>query len=116
MEDLKKILGQRITPIDNQDLKDYITGKFTKEEEHSFEMNLSEEDPFVNDAIEGLKTTQKDLDITLYEINKSVHKKLQGSTKKRKRTLQNSPNTIIAIALILLLITLGYIVIYMYKK
>jgi hypothetical protein len=114
MEELKKILSPANKPIDNNDLKNYLNGTLTNEQQHELESNLSDEDPFVQDAIEGLKeNNNSNIDFTIYEINKSVEKKLLQKKKKEKRKLNTGNLTIIAIFLILLLAIIGFIVIKM---
>ncbi len=114
MDDLKKILSSANKPIENNDLTDYLNGKLTNIQQHEIESNFSEEDPFVQDAIDGLKeNTNHNIDFTIYEINKNIEKKLQLKRKKEKRKLNTGSLTIIAISLILLLVILGFILIKM---
>lgn len=110
MDDLKKILSNKIEPINNQKLADYLKGDLSKQEQYNVELGLNENDPFLQDAIDGLKDTKIDIDLTIFEINNKLKKKLVKDQKKTNRKLNIQSIILIAVLLVLLLMTVGYII------
>lgn len=112
--DLLKILSNSNKDIDNQKLMDYLAGKLSAEEKHEIEKLMADND-FVNDALEGLgevKNNKKIQDI-VDQMNMSLQKKLeQKKIRKEKRRLKEYPWIYLAIAVILVLITLAYYIIH----
>jgi hypothetical protein len=110
--DLKNILSHSNKDIDNQQLMDYLGGnKLPVEKMHEVEMQMAD-DPFVNDAVEGLQkiTDENKLSGIVEQLNKNLHKQLSNSRKnKRKPTYQ--PNTYLTIVILLLLIVMSFIVV-----
>jgi anti-sigma-K factor RskA len=116
MEDKNKITtGKDLLP-ENKLLQDYLNGRLTAEEQHAFEQQLDEEDPFVQDAIEGFKNNQAEIDFSVYEINKNILKKLKGRKKRGVRKLSTNPVSFLAMILILALLIIAFVIIRMYLK
>ncbi len=92
----------------------YLEGKLSATEQHEVELWLADEG-MESDAVEGLRTLKTD--DTIYTVNKlkhDLHKKITGK-KRRRRQLKTDHFTWIAIAIILLLTVVAYIVIQIAK-
>jgi anti-sigma factor RsiW len=111
--DLLNILSNSNKDIDNQQLMDYLSGHLSPEELHEVERSMADSE-FVNDAVEGLQhiTDKKDLQVYVDELNATMQKSLQKKKLRRqKRRLKDDPWGIIAVALVILLCIIAYIVI-----
>jgi len=92
----------------------YVEGKLSASEQHEIELWLSDEG-MESDAIEGLRTMKPGE--TIHTVNKLKHdlrKKITGK-KRRRRQLSTDHFTWMAIAIILLLVVVAYIVIRIAK-
>jgi len=72
------------------------------------------DDPFVNDAVEGLQKikSNKNIDQYVFQLNKELHQHLTSRKKRKKPSFLNPQIwSIIAIILILSLIILSYFLI-----
>ncbi len=89
----------------------YINDSMSHENRNDIEREM-ENDPFVNDAVDGLQEVSKEqLPILINEIN---HKLLKEVSKKKKRTRKtlvvNQSWTYVAVLLILLLLIITYLI------
>ncbi len=88
----------------------YLKGKLSATEQHDIELWLDEQS-MEADAIEGLKTIEtNEAQTTINKLNKRLKKSLR-KTKRGRRTINADKFNLIAIATVLLLIILAYIVI-----
>ena len=107
------ILANSNKDIDNQKLMDYLSGKLSGEEKHEIEKIITDS-PLINDAVEGLEQfkNKKDLSAFVEQLNADLHKQLlKKAQRKQKRKLRDPVWLYLAIALILLLVVIGFIVI-----
>lgn len=88
----------------------YLEGKLPPAEQHEVEQWLAEEG-MESDALEGLQTMRpEDTRHTVNKLNHNLRKTLLS--KKHKRTkLKTDQHIIVAIAIILLLVVVAYIVV-----
>jgi hypothetical protein len=108
MSDLKDILKEQHT-VDPEVLKQYFDGTLDDATRHSVEAALANDDPFLNDAVEGLQQHSGNLTLTMYEIEKKITTRIKDKAKQKTRKPFLSMNQIVvAVMLILLLIAAGY--------
>ena len=96
--------------LSDDKLMAYLEGKLPPSEQHDIEQWLSEEG-MESDALEGFRIMRPE--DTLHTVNKLKHelrKKITGK-KQRRRRLRTDHFTFMAIAIILLLVVVAYIVI-----
>lgn len=109
-ENLKNILSNSNKDIDNQQLMDYLSNQLSKEQEHNVEANMTD-DPFLNDAVEGLQQiepTEKINNLTI-QLNQELQKLVAKNKKARiKRRWKDSPNLYIFVVCIVALLVLFY--------
>ena len=67
-DDLKDILFNSNKDIDNQQLMDYLSNQLSKGQTHEVESSMAE-DPFLNDAVEGLQKIEPTEKINNYSIH-----------------------------------------------
>ncbi len=111
--DLKDILGESNKDIDNQALMDYLNRQLSKEQHHAMEKQMAD-DPFMDDAVEGLAQIADKGDIHTYveQLNRDLQQQLNKKKKRReKRRLKDYPWLYFAIVLLLLLCMIAYLVI-----
>lgn len=111
--DLLNILSNSNKDIDNQKLMDYLSGKLSEQEKHEVEMWMVDND-FENEAVEGLQqmTGNKKLEGYVDQLNKELHQYISTKKDRREKRKINNPFWVyVAIALILLIIILAYMVI-----
>ena len=111
--DLKDILSNSNKDIDNQQLMDYLNQQLSKEQQHEMEKSMAD-DPFVNDAIDGLQQLYNKKDALAYvdQLNKDLQKQINKSKKRKdKRRWKDNPQTLIAITVLLILMMICYIVV-----
>jgi hypothetical protein len=117
MEQLKDIWNNDKKPLDNEALKAYVQDDMSNAAQHEMESQFEEEDAFTQEAIDGLKETKpQNLDLTLFEINKKIDKKLAASKKNKRKVLNTTNTNTIAIIIILGLVIVGYIVVRLFLK
>lgn len=117
-DDLLKILSNSSKDIDNQKLMDYLSDKLSVEEKHEFEKTLIDSD-MESDAIEGLIQFKNKKDPLLYteELNRHLHNQLQKKkSAKEKRRIKDMPWLYITILLIIIIILIGFFVIWKYLE
>jgi anti-sigma factor RsiW len=95
-------------------LKAYLEGRLPASEQHEVELWLSE-DGMESDAIEGLRSIKPEE--TFHTVNKLKHelRKALVSKKHKRRPLRYDHFAWLAIAIIILLVTVAYIVICIAK-
>ena len=114
--DLKDILSNSNKDIDNQRLMDYLMNQLSKTESHDVEKTMAE-DPFLDDAIEGLQQigNKKSVQDYVEQLNSDLKKQTAKNKKrKEKRRLKDSPYTYLTIIIILLLLVISFIVLKNY--
>ena len=114
MSETEKIFfpGQNADPekLSEDTLMAYLEGKLSPAEQHKIEHWLTQEG-MESDALEGLhKLRSAEARKSIKRINYKLHKTLSDK-KRARRPLNTDQFTWIAIALILMLIVLAYIVI-----
>jgi anti-sigma factor RsiW len=110
--DLLNILSNSNKDIDNQKLMDYLSGKLSEQEKHEVEKWMVDND-FENEAVEGLQqmTGNKKLEGYVDQLNKELHQYIkQKKDRREKRRISNPFWLYVAIALILAIIVLAYMV------
>lgn len=96
--------------LSDERLMAYFEGKLSPAEQHEVEQWLADEG-MESDALEGLRELKpEETKHTVNKLNHQLRKTLTNKKKKRK-PLKTEQYTLVAIAIILLLIVLAYIVI-----
>ena len=111
--DLLNILANSNKDIDNQKLMDYLSGKLSDQEKHEVEMWMVDND-FENEALEGLQqmTGNKKLEGYVDQLNKELsHYIKEKKNRREKRQINTGFWVYTAIAFILIIIVLAYVVI-----
>ena len=111
-ENLKDILSNLNTEVDQETLLKYLQGKLTAEEQNSVEKSLVD-DPFEADAVEGLQTVQdkQHLSSIVEQLNRDLKKKT--SRKKKwlfKREAKVESWLLLTVVIILLLAVICYLI------
>ncbi len=109
---LKDILSNSNKDIDNQQLMDYLSHYISQADSHKIEEKMAD-DPFMNDAVEGLQQFKphKDLQVYVEQLNYDLQKQINKNKKrKEKRKIKNQPYTYFAIIFILLLLVICYVI------
>lgn len=111
-KDLRNILSNLNSDIEQEKLLEYLNKQLDAKDEHAVESQLND-DPFMNDALEGLSAINKNTDIALVvnQLNKDLTTKLSRKKSRRKRPISQAPWLYYSVIIILLLAILGYIVI-----
>jgi hypothetical protein len=112
-ENLKDILSNLSTDIDQETLLLYLQGKLPDEKKHEVEKQLLQNE-FDEDAVDGLQEI-KDKEQLLYMVemlNRDLKKKTAKKKQRReKMKIKDQPWIYISILILILLIVLSYIVI-----
>lgn len=109
-DELKDILANSNKDIDNQQLMDYLANHLSKAKVHEVETNMAD-DPFLNDAVEGLEQIEPSEKIDNYtiQLNQELQKIIAKNKKARdKRRWKDSPTIYLVIISILLLLVLCF--------
>ena len=112
-DNLKDILTNLSTEVDQETLLLYLQGKLSSEQQHEVEKKMMNNE-FANDALEGLKNfkDQQHLQTLLEQLKKDLQAK---TTKKKtaleKRKVKLDPWVIMTILLILVLVIISYYII-----
>lgn len=117
-DDLLNILSNSNKDIDNQKLMDYLSGKLSATEKHEFEKTLTDSD-LISDAVEGLQQFENKKDPLAYaeQLNQNLHKQLQKKKQvKEKHHLKDTPWLYFTIILIIIIILIGFFVIWKYLQ
>lgn len=110
---LKDILSTLNKEIEQEKLLDYLNNQLPTADAHELEKQMAD-DPFVNDAVEGLSSFNNKKNVANYveQLNYDLQKKLQKKkARKLKRTLKEAPWLYFTIILLLLLCVLGYVLV-----
>jgi hypothetical protein len=117
-ENLKDILSNLHSEVDQEMLLKYLQGHLTAIQQHEVEKNLLD-DPFEADAMEGLENMHDKSQLSEFVEQLNCDLKKKTSRKKNwlfKRDAKLEPWLLLAIVLILLLVVIGFIVIYRFGK
>jgi anti-sigma factor RsiW len=112
-KDLLNILSNSNKDIDNQQLMDYLSGNLSGESLHEVE-KLMADNAFLNDAVEGLQRVDGKKNVQAYvdELNAALQKSVAKKKQRRlRRRFRDEPWSYVALLLVLVLCTLGYIII-----
>jgi hypothetical protein len=115
-DELKNILSNLNKEIEQEKLLDYLNKKMSAPEAHEFEKQMTD-DPFMNDAVEGLENFNDKKGLSLYveELNAGLKKQLDKKKKrKEKRRIKNHPWLYFTIILLLLLAIISFILVKKY--
>lgn len=113
-ENLKDILSNLSTEIDQETLLLYLQGKLSAEQQHEVEKKMVDNE-FAADAIDGLQNfkDQKKIQLIVEGLNRDLKKRTDKKKAFRdKLRLKSDPWMPIAILLFLLLIILSYFIIH----
>ncbi|MBZ4190078.1 hypothetical protein [Niabella beijingensis] len=113
-EDLKDILSHLNKNVSQELLLKYLNNQLGKEEVHELEKQLLD-DPFYNDAVEGLQEIDDTARLTLIAeaLNRDLKKRTQKKRDARtKRQLQPQWWLYFSILILLLLLVLIYLFIH----
>ena len=111
--DLLNILSNSNKDIDNQKLMDYLSGKLSDQEKHEVEMWMVDND-FENEALEGLQQmgSNKKLEGYVDQLNKELSTYIKDKKNRReKRKIETGFWSYIAIAFILIIVVIAYVII-----
>lgn len=112
-ENIKNILSNLSTDIDQEILLQYLQDQLSDEKKHEVEKQLLENE-FANDAMEGLQQlkNKKDIHIIIDHLNRELKIKTAKKNLRRDRLkLQDQPWLYISLIIFLLLIIISYIVV-----
>lgn len=110
--DLLNILSNSNKDIDNQKLMDYLSGKLSDQEKHEVEMWMVDND-FENEALEGLQQmgSNKKLEGYVDQLNKELSTYIKDKKSRReKRKIETGFWVYVAIAFILIIVVVAYVV------
>jgi hypothetical protein len=113
-ENLKDILSNLSTNIDQETLLLYLQGKLTPEKQHEIEKQITDSE-FESDAFEGLQNIkdQRHLQSIVNQLNYDLKRKTaKKKAFREKLRLKEEPWLLLSIIIILLLIIISFIVIY----
>ena len=117
-DDLKDILSNLNKDIEQDKLLDYLNKNLPAGEAHDIEKQMAD-DPFMNDAVEGLSEFGDHNNLSAYVqlLNADLQKQLNKKKKrKEKRKFKDQPWIYLTIILLLALIVVCYIVLKRMKK
>ncbi len=112
-DELKDILTHLSKDIEQEKLLQYLNKDLPDAAQHDIEKEMND-DPFINDAMEGLEQVQdkKNLPFLVQELNHQLSQQLDSRNKRRKqKPFTQQPGIYFTIALLLLLFVLAYVVI-----
>jgi hypothetical protein len=112
-DNLKDILSNLNKEIEQEKLLDYLNKQLPTADAHDVEKQMTD-DPFVNDAVEGLSNFSDKKNVAAYveQLNYDLQKKLLiKKARKEKRKLKEEPWVYFTIVLLLLLCVLGYVLV-----
>ena len=117
-ENLKDILSNLSTEVDQETLLLYLQGKLSAEQQHEVEKKMMNNE-FANDAMEGLKSfkDQQHLQLLVDQLKKDLRAKTnKKKATSEKRKIKLDPWVIITIVLILVLVAISYFIISRYMS
>jgi predicted secreted protein len=112
-DNLKDILSNLSTDVDQETLLLYLQGKLSDEKKHELEKKLLQ-DAFEEDAFDGLQEfkDKEQLQYMVEMLNRDLKKKTQQKKIRReKMKIKDQPWLYISLLILILLIVLSYIVI-----
>ena len=117
-ENLKDILSNLHSEVDQETLLKYLQGKLSSAEQHEVEKNLLD-DEFEADAMEGLQKMQNTQQLS--ELVDQLNQDLKKRTSKKKKGLFKREAKVeswllLTIVIILLLVIISFLVIYKMKQ
>lgn len=113
-DNLKDILSNLSTDIDQETLLLYLQDKLPEEKKHQVEKQLLDND-FADDALEGLKEIKDKQQISymVEMLNRDLKKKTEKKKQRREKLkLKDQPWLYISILILLLLIVLSYFILH----
>ena len=111
-DNLKDILSNLNKEIEQDKLLDYLNKNLSADEAHEVEKQMAD-DPFMDDAVEGLSEFENKNNLSAYVqlLNLDLQKQLDKKKKrKEKRKLKDKPWVYFAIILLLVLIVVCFII------
>ena len=113
-DDLKNILSNLNTDVEQNKLLDYLNRQLTAKEQHELEKQLND-DEFMSDAMDGLAELHPKTDVSavVNELNNGLNRQLRKK-KQEKRFFKQDASVYYGITLILLLLIIGYVVVRMF--
>jgi flagellar biosynthesis/type III secretory pathway M-ring protein FliF/YscJ len=112
-DDIKNILPGGNDQPDNRKLLDYLNDQLNKTDSHELEKHMAE-DPFINDAVEGLQefNSKKNMQLYVKQLNNELSKQTAKKKKRKdKRKLKDQPWVYLSVIIVLLLLIICYVVI-----
>ena len=112
-DNLKDILSNLHSEVDQETLLKYLEGKLSAEEQHEVEKNTLD-DEFEADALEGLQDFANKAKIAslVDQLNQDLKKKTEKKNKRvHKREAKVEPWLLVAIILILVIAVLSFLII-----
>jgi hypothetical protein len=112
-ENLKNILTNLSTNMDQETLLLYLQEKLSQEQKHEVEKQLLENE-FANDALEGLQQVKnkKDINLIVEQLNRDLKLKTARRKKRREQLrLKEQPWLYISLIIFLILIIISFVVI-----
>ena len=113
-ENLKDILSNLKTDIDQETLLLYLQDKLSEEKKHEIEKKLMDSD-FDGDAMEGLEQfgDKKQINHVVEMLNRDLKKKVEKKRQRRQKlVLKDQPWIYITILILILLIVISYLIIH----
>jgi hypothetical protein len=110
-ENLKDILSNLKTDIDQETLLLYLQDKLSDDKKHEIEKKLMDSE-FDGDAMEGLQqfSNKRDINHVVEMLNRDLRKKTEKKRQRRQKlVLKNQPWLYFAVLILILLIVLSYI-------
>lgn len=117
-DNLKDILSNLNKEVEQDKLLDYLNKKLSAGEAHEIEKQMAD-DPFMDDAMEGLGEFKDKHALTDYvqQLNQNLQKQLnKKKQRKEKRRLKDQPWLYFTIILILVLAIISYVLIQKYRS
>lgn len=117
-ENLKDILSNLSTDIDQETLLLYLQGKLSAEKQHEVEKQILQNE-FDSDALEGLEKVkdEKRIAYIIEQLNRELKKKTdKRKLQKSKNIIHAQPWLLATVLIILLLIIISYVVIHFYLR
>jgi anti-sigma factor RsiW len=111
-DNLKDILSNLNKDIEQDKLLDYLNKQLPADEAHEVEKQMAD-DPFMNDAIEGLSEFENTNNLSAYVqlLNIDLQKQLDKKKKRKaKRKFKDRPWVYFAIIFLLALLVVCYVV------
>ncbi len=117
-QDLKDILANLNTDVDQATLLRYLQGQLSAEEQHEVEKRIIEDD-FDTEALEGLEQIKNTQHLAL--LVEQLNRDLKNKTKKRRAArsrweIKSDPSLWIAVAVILIFIAVSYFILQRFMQ